>query len=921
MKWLRWRETRKARERELDEEIEADFALAIQQRLEAGATQEEAEFAARRDFGNVTRIKEVTRDMWGWVRLDGVLQDVRYSLRRLRKTPAFTITAIVTVALGIGATTSMFTLIYAILLKSLAVSNPRELYRLGKEARCCFWPAYSQANEFSLASYDLYTYFRDETKGFSELAAFQAGRPLLGVTRSARAERAQSYPGEFVSGNYFAMFGIRPYAGRMLKGNDDRSNAAPVAVMSYRMWKERYGSDPSVVGSTFDIDQKPFTVVGITPPGFFGDTLSNNPPDFFLPLSSEPSVETEDHLHDTHTAWLDLIGRLRPGANPTTVQAQMRLELKQWLRSHWGEMSANDRANFQNQTLYLQPGGSGISSMRTAYEHWLQILMMASGFVLLIVCANVANLMLLRGMERRRQMSLSMALGAHSLRLVRDALTESILLSLFGGAAGLAVAFAVTKLILHFTFPSPAGMAGVPISASPSFPVLLFAFGVSLITGIAFGIAPAWTATRIDPIEALRGAGRLTHRTGSLSRKVLVVLQAALSLVLLSASGLLTAALHKLEGQDLGFDQDRRILMRIDPSLAGYRLPQLTPLYKRVHEALSNIPGVSGVAQCMYSPMTSADWGEGVWVDGHPAAGPKDDNYANFERVTPGYLDVIGNPLLRGRDISEHDIQTSAHVAVVNEAFTRKFFKNEDPIGKHFGQDGIGSEREFEIVGIAKDTRYSSYNLNHPIGAFYLLPEAQFETDRKTGLPMNDQGAHVLGDVIIVTKPGASLRDAQILEAMGSVDRNLPILSVRTLTEQVADQFRQERLIARLTSLFGVLSLVLSCLGLYGITAYNAARRTGEIAIRMALGANRRTVVLLVLRGAFALISLGLIIGLPLTLAAGRFLSSHLYGMNPYSPIVVSIAIATLAISAFIASLIPALRSSFILPQEALRGE
>lgn len=680
----------------------------------------------------------------------------------------------------------------------------------------------------------------------------------------------------------------------MLRASDDQPNAAPVAVMSYRLWQQRYGSDPSVIGRAFNIDEKPFTVVGITPPGFFGDTLSDNPPDFFLPLNSEPVIESEDYLHNTDSAWLDVIGRIRPGANPAAIEPQMRLELKQWLRSHWGEMSANDRAKFPEQTLYVWPGGAGISSMRQEYEHWLHILMMVTGFVLLIACANVANLMLVRGMERRRQISLSMALGAQSLRIVRQTLTESILLSLIGGAAGLVVAFAGTSLILHFAFPTSGAMAALPISASPSMPVLLFAFGVSLATGVLFGIAPAWMATRVDPIEALRGAGRSTHQTGSLPRKTLVIFQASLSLVLLSASGLLTAALHKLENQNFGFDQDRRIVARIDPRLAGYGPPQLTPLYRRIHESLLSIPGVSAVALCMYSPMTFTDWGEGVWVDGHRPSGPKDDNYANFDRVTPGYLEAIGSPILRGRDISKHDTERSRHVAVINEAFARKFFRNEEPIGKHFGQDGTGSEREFEIVGIAKDSRYSSFNLSQPVGAFYLLPEAQFEMDLKTGLPVNDQGSHFLRNIIIVTKPGASLSDARVHQAMASVDPNLPILSIRSLKEQIAGQFRQERLIARLTSLFGLLSLVLASIGLYGVTAYNAECRVTEIGVRMALGAKRGDVISLVLRGAFALIVLGLIIGLPLTFAVGKFLGSQLYGMNPYNPVVMLIAVLCL---------------------------
>ncbi len=369
------------------------------------------------------------------------------------------------------------------------------------------------------------------------------------------------------------LFGLRPYAGRALTARDDRPNAPPVAVMSYRLWQQRYGSDPSVIGGVLDIDEKPFTVVGIAPPSFFGDQLRVNPPDFFLPLNTEPFVDAANpdlNKYDTH--WLDLIGRIQPGAHPASIEAAMRVELKRWLRAHWGEMSDTDRAKFAEQTLFLRPGGAGITSMREEYEHWLQILMLVSGFVLLIVCANIANLMLLRGLERRRQISLSMALGAQAPRLVRQALTESILLSLLGGAAGLAIALAGTRLILHFAFPRVGSMGGVPISASPSMPVLLFALGVSLITGIAFGLGPAWMATRVDPIEALRGANRSTASTGGLPRKTLVVFQAALSLVLLSASGLLTAALHRLENQDFGFDQNRRVVANMSPMLAGYRL-------------------------------------------------------------------------------------------------------------------------------------------------------------------------------------------------------------------------------------------------------------------------------------------------------------------------------------------------------------
>jgi predicted permease len=901
----------------LREEIEAHVALQTAENIRSGLSPAEARRQAVLKFGAVEAIKESYRDQRGIPFLETLIQDVRYTLRRLRSAPAFTVATVLILALGIGATTSIFTLVYAVLLKSLAVANPDELYRLGKEARCCYTGGYSEEKEFSLVSYDLYKYFRDNTKGFTELAAFGAPIPDVGIRRAGTADPAQSFPGEFVSGNYFRMFGLQPYAGRLLTASDDFPAAAPVAVMSYNLWRQRYGADPSVIGSVFDIDEKPFTVVGISPPAFFGDRLSDNPPDFFFPLNTEPYVEANPDLDKIDTHWLDLIGRIRPGASPAAVEAEMRVQLKQWLRSHWGDMSAEDRALFPQQTLFLRPGGAGISTMRDQYEHWLHVLMAVSGFVLLIVSANVANLMLVRGLERRRQTSLSMALGARVGRVVRQALTESVLLSILGGAAGVAIAFAGTRLILHFAFPTAAGTPGIPISASPSIPVLSFAFAVSLLTGVGFGIAPGWMTTRLDPIEALHASNRSTVRTGSLPRKALVVFQAALSLALLAASGLLSVTLYNLENQDFGFDQDRRTVVMASPRLGGYRPNQLTLLYQRIHDSLASIPGVSAVALCTYSPLSGNAWGSAVWVDGRA---PSTDNSCLRDRVTAGYFGAVGTPILTGRDITDQDTDSSRHVAVINEAFARKFFKNEDPIGKHFGRDGIGSEREYEIVGIAKDARYLTFDLDKPLAPFFFQPESQVDLDLKTGLPETDS-SHFLSDIVVVTKPGASISDAQIRRTLASIDPNLPVIFAHSLKAQVADAFRQQRLIARLTSFFGILSLILCCVGLYGVTAYNAGCRTSEIGLRMALGADRSDAVGLILRGAFALIAIGLLLGLPLTFAAGRFLGHQLYGMNPYNPTVISMALAALGLSGLIASLIPALRASSISPLEALRTE
>jgi len=471
---------------------------------------------------------------------------------------------------------------------------------------------------------------------------------------------------------------------------------------------------------------------------------------------------------------------------------------------------------------------------------------------------------------------------------------------------------------LHLAFPTVPGRAGVPISASPSTAVLLFAFGVSLIAGVACGAAPAWIATRVDPIEALHGSGRSTTRTNSLPRKMLVVFQAALSLVLLSASGLLLEGLRQLENERFGFEQDRRIVASIEPRLAGYKADQLTPMFQRLQESLARIPGIAGVALCTYSPLGGNNWGAGIRVDGHPEPGPQDDNGASWDRVTSGYLGVTGNRILRGRDISEQDVATSRHVAVINETFARKFFRGEDPMGRHFGQHGIGTEREYEIVGIAENARYLGGRYDKPIEAFFFLPESQH--DMVQGRDANP-GSHFLRDIVIVTEPGAHVSFAQVRQGITSVDPTLPIAAVRTMSEQVSSQFMQQRLIARLTSFFGVLSLVLATIGLYGITAYNAGRRTREIGVRIALGASRTAVIRLVLDGALGLILIGLGLGLPLTFVVGRALRSQVYDVSGHHLGVTAVSAVVLGFSALVASAVPAFRASRIPPAGALRAE
>jgi predicted permease len=391
--------------------------------------------------------------------------------------------------------------------------------------------------------------------------------------------------------------------------------------------------------------------------------------------------------------------------------------------------------------------------------------------------------------------------------------------------------------------------------------------------------------------------------------------------VLLSASGLLTAALRNLENQDFGFEQDRRMIVNFEASLAGYRAEQLTPLFRRIHDSIASIPGVASAALCSYSPLGGDSWNDAVFVDGHPAPGPNEDNMSGFERVTGGYFDAIGTPLLKGRGILDQDTDTSRRVAVVNQAFVRKFFPNEDPIGKHFGRSEFGARRLYEIVGVAKDARYMPYDLDRPIGPFFFLASDQHDVFPKAEFTASDVRSHFLHDLVVVVKPGSTVSSTELRGAIASVDPNIPVSLVQSLRDQVAGEFRQQRLIARITSLFGLLSLVLASIGLYGVTAFNAGRRVNEIGVRMALGAERGDVVALVLRSAFALIGVGLTVGVPLALAAGRFLGNQLYGMSPYNAVVISVAVAALGISALVASLIPALRASGISPLDALRAE
>ena len=845
-----------------------------------------------------------------------ILENIRYALRQFAKAPGFTATAILTLALGIGATTAIFTLVNAVLLKSLPVAKPEDLVRVGDNENCCVNGG--MQDNWSLFSYYNYKQFRDNTPAFAQLAAFQSGSTQFGIRRQGSDHPAESFIGNFVSGNAFDTLGLSAYVGRLLRPSDDQIGAAPVAVMSFRTWQQKYGEDPTVVGGTFIVNGKPFTLVGITPPGFYGERLTSDPSSFWIPLSDEPMLqETSSLVERGDMQWLNLLGRLKPGTSQKQVEAQMQVELRQFLASPLSKVESRDASLIPKQTLHLAPGGAGVQRMQEDYKDGLHLLMWISLFVLLIACANLANLMMVRATTRRQQISVRTALGAPRSRLVRQALTESVVLAVLGGLAGLLVAYGGATLILKLA----AGKSYLPIHTTPSPMVLAFAFGVSLLTGVLFGVAPAWMTAQADPIDALRESNRTTKNSGLWTQKALVVAQAAVSLVLLCAAGLLTESLDNMRHQKFGFDTTNRYILHIDPQMAGYKVPQLDAFFRQVHDSLAAIPGVKSVAYSLYSPMEGDNWGEGVYFEGRPAppVGSHEQN-ASWVRASPGYFETIGTKIIAGRGIVEQDTASTRPIAVVNQTFAKKFFKDGNPIGHHFSHVDQQHASTYEIVGVTEDTNYWGPT-SHIRPMFFLAGTQWVKYDDPRAETFEEVSHLQMRAVEIQTSGTVPGLEAQVRRTLAQLNPNLTVIDFQSFSEQVSDNFNQQSMIAHLTSLFGLLALVLASIGLYGVTAYSVARRTGEIGIRMALGADRTNVLKMVLKGAFLQVAIGLALGIPLTILGGRTMASQLYGVKPYDPLILAITVVVLSLAAFIASAIPARRAASIEPMQALRTE
>ena len=877
--------------------------LVIAENIRAGMPPKEAERAARIEVGGIEQVKELVRErrIGNWLR--SVISDGRYGLRQLRRSPGFTAVAVLTLALGIGANTAIFTLVHAILLKSLPVSHPEQLYNLGDDQDCCSLSG--SQDSFTVFSFPLYREIRDHTPEFSEIAAFQAWVRNVSVRRGDKSGPAQPFRGEFVSGNYFSMFDVNAFAGRTLSSADDDPGSPPVAVMSYRAWQVRFASDTGVIGSTLMIDRQPVTVVGVAAEGFFGETLRSDPPDFWFPLAAEPALNGESsRLNQPDVYWLYAMGRLQPGMASGRARAHLTSEIQHWIASRPG-LSGYTKSQIEKLHFVLASGGGGVVNLQVDYASPLGFLMAVSIFVLLIACANIANLLLVRGAANRMQIAVRVALGASRSRLIRQMLTEGLVLALLGGAAGVLMAFAGTHAILSLAFH---GAQYVPIDPKPSLPVLAFALVVSILTGVIFSVAPAWVATHTQPLESLRSGGRSATERFALPQKSLLVLQATLALVLLVGAGLATESLRHLENQNFGFQTRGRLMVRVDSDLSGYSHERLAGLYQELLERLRQLPAVQSASLSMYSPMEGSNWSDPISIEGYPAAQGADIQ-SSLNSVSAHYFETIGTRLLRGRYIGDQDTLASRRIAVIDESFARKYFPHEDPLGQHFGIGDESHAGDLEIVGVVEDAKYMDARSPAFVTAFIPLMQAR------------ENNSNVFRDIQLLIAGSPRNLQPEIQRTLASVDPNLTVIRAISLQEQVSRNFNGDRLVARLSTLYGALALILACVGLYGVAAYTVARRSNEIGIRMALGAPRTAIIGMMLRAAMSPVALGLLIGLPISLAAGRAIASSLYGVKRYDPFVFCTAFVVLIISSIVAAVIPARRAASIDPVRALRAD
>jgi predicted permease len=901
---VRWWQIRK-KNADLERELRSDLELEEEEQQENGLPPEEARYAARRAFGNPTLIRERTHEAWGWAPFERLVQDIRYALRQLRRSPGFTITAVLILALGTGAVTAVFSLIDAALLRMLPVENPQQLVQFKAIS-----PAFPINDAFSTPT------FKALQKQTQVLAGALAFRRLHKIDFEVDGNSALA-EGQLVSADYFSVLGVKAVLGRTIVPADEAvAGQSPVAVIGYDYWRTRFASDPAAIGKKILLNNAPFTIIGVTEPEFYG-LQPGEKIDVSIPLTTIALVNSgfaaaggpADALTSPFRNWLYVMGRLQPGVTKEKATASLQPTFEQC--NHEAAMSLAGlpvdspalRQAILQFRLRLDPASQGLSSLRRQFSRPLWIVMAVVGLLLLITCANVANLLLARANAREREMAVRLAIGAGKGRLIRQSMTESILLGASGGALGIGLAFWGSRSLLALM---AHGRSPVSLSVHPDPTVLAFALVVSLSTALVFGAIPAWRAADVDPSQGLAQKTQSSAGTGQRHRlgKSLVILQVAVSLVLLVAAGLLARTLTNLSDFYPGFNRDNVLLFSIDPGTIGYQ--NVVPLDEQLLSRIASIPGVRLAPLSVHEPLSTNVSDTSVKIQGPVPHEGEDLTPVDVEMVGPNYFATMQTPLLRGREFSTSDRAGSPEVAIVNESTARHLFGDADPIGRLVSIPGYrGDAGWVQIVGEVPDTKV--HDLREPATLMFYEPMFQNpEAGATFEVRTSIDPAYVVPDVLAVVK---------------TIDTRLPVYAVKSLSGQLDDSLVEERLVASLSGIFGLLALLLTCVGLYGLMAYTVNRRTGEIGIRMALGAQRGTIARMVLRETLLLVACGLALGVPAALFASRLVASQLFGLKPGDPVTFLIACAGMVAVTMAASYLPARRAASVDPMRALRSE
>jgi predicted permease len=911
MSWVSRLFARKRMEIDLDKELRFHFESQVADKMRSGTAESEARRLARLEFGGADKIKEDCRESRGTLWVESILQDVRFGLRQIVRTPGLSVVAVLSLALGIGANTAIFTVIDDLLLKQLPVRDPQMLVSFG-EGTSAGIMASSSPGPYDIFPYDFYRRISASREKLDGICAFSSFTTEVSVrTGSGAKGPATQAISHLVSGSFFSVLGAQPLLGRVLTPSDtanEGSNA--VAVVSYRYWQEALSADPNVVGRSLTIDGTSFQVVGVMPGSFYGVTLNEQSPDLWLPITMQPQVMMRPSLlKPDGLFWIDIMARRKPTVAVAEAQSWATIEFQRFLTDREGtQISEQRRKQISGTFIPLLPGGTGLSFVRQAYKTPLTVLMIMVGVVLLIACANLANLLLAKAASREREFSARLALGASRGRIVRQILIEALLLALTGGGLGLGLAFWSTRAIIQFIDSAAAHTA---LTAMPDARVLVFTLSVCLVTAVLFGIAPALRGSRCDISGALNASARTSAGTAARSKrilpKVLIVTQVSLSLVLLTIAGLLLRTLGNLRGKNMGMDRSHVLLINTNPKFAGYSPERLNTLYDRILNRIDALPGVRSASLAGSPPFQRGTWGSPIDLDGRPTP-PNEDLDTLLNRVSAGYFETLAIPLLRGRTIQPIDTAGAPKSAVVNKTFADRYFPGGNAIGHTFTIGDPAAPGVWHIVGIVRDSVHRS-------PAEKPAPYAYLATTQLTG---EDQYAYWLQ---IRSDGNPATLTGEVRSALAEIDPNLPILKTLTVEEQFDSLIDRQTFVSKLAAIFALLALALAAIGLYGIMTYNVVRRTSELGVRMALGASKGMLVGLVLKECFYLLAIGILLGLPLSIAASRAIRAGLYGVDPSDPFTLMTAILIISACLLAGSYVPARRAARINPITALRYE